>query len=159
MSKTTKTSPFATAFKNAVNRGTPFTVAVNNIAKKNNKTTDYIWQSLYKAGICYRQKFNGQWIYFPCNITKCKSPVVKTSQFNFWQQFCEWCLINGWCTPQQLQKHCGSQQDFMTFCRKFWNKQYTTTTKTKKRTTGRKTRRTRTTATGNYKFPYVRKAA
>jgi hypothetical protein len=155
MSKTTKTSPFATSFKNAVNRGTPFTVAVENIAKKNNKTTDYVWQSLYKAGICYRQKFNGQWVYFPCNVTKCKSQVTKNSQYIIWQQFCEWCLINGFCTPQQLWKHCGSQQDFMTYCRKFWNKQYTTNTKTKKRTT----RRTRTTTTGNYKFPNVRKAA
>lgn len=139
------TSPYATSFKSAIKRGTSYNVAVQNLAKKHNKTTDFIWQSLFKANLCWRQKFNGQWVYFPCELNQSNfnAPVVKDVQFNCWQWFCEWCLINGVCTPQQLHNHCGSQQDFMTWCRKFWGKQYT----------WKKTTKSGTTKSRSYTFP------
>ena len=52
------TSPFATSFKSAINRGTSWNVAVQNIANRNNKTVTFVWNSLFKAGLCNRQKFN-----------------------------------------------------------------------------------------------------
>ena len=111
------TSPYASPFKSAINRGTSYTFAVNSIAKRWNKTPEFIWQSLYKAGLCYRQKFNGQWIYWPCNMKKGTAKTWKYSQFYMWQWFTEWCFTNGWATPQQFKNHTGSQQDFMTYCR------------------------------------------
>jgi hypothetical protein len=125
---TTYTSPFASSFKSAVKRGTSYTTAVENIAKRCNKSTNVVWNSLYKAGLCYRQKFNGQWIYWPCNGHKTNSTNWKMSQTHFWQFYCEWCIANGCCTPEQLKNHCGSQKEFMTWCRKFFGKQYTWST-------------------------------
>ena len=149
-------SPYATSFKSAVRRGTSYNVAVNNIAKRWKKTPEYVWESLFKAGHCYRQKFNGQWIYWPCNVTKAKSVTWKNSQFNMWQWFCEWCLTNGFCTPQQLNNY-HNQKQFMTFCRKFFGKQYNWTTTTKTRKTRKTTRRRKTTTKGKtYKFPMVK---
>jgi len=136
------TSPYASSFKSAINRGTSYTFAVNSIAKRWNKTPEFIWQSLYKAGLCYRQKFNGQWIYWPCNVKKGTAKTWKYSQFYMWQWFTEWCFTNGWATPQQFKNHTGSQQDFMTFCRKFFGKQYNWN-KPKRKTTKAK----------HYKFP------
>ncbi len=123
---TTYTSPYATSFKNSCKRGTPFYQAVNNIAKKNNKSTQVIWNSLFKANLVWRQKFNGQWTYFPSFSCKTKATAAKTSQYECWQYFCEWMLSSGQCTPEQLKKNCGSQKEFMSWCRKFWGKQYTT---------------------------------
>ena len=156
---TNYTSPYATSFKSALNRGTSYSTAVYNIAKRYNKTPDYVWQSLYKANLCYRQKFNGQWIYWPVNVKKANAKNCKVSQYNAWQWYCEWFLMNGCCTPDQLKKHVGSQKDFMTWCKKFFGKQYTWTN-TKKRTTKttrtNKTKRTakrKTTRKVGYKFP------
>jgi len=148
------TSPYASAFKSAVRRGTSYNTAVFNIAKRWKKTPEYVWESLYKAGFCYRQKFNGQWIYFPKQVWKFPAATWKTSQFYTWQWFTEWCITSGFCTPEQFYNHCGSQQDFMTYFRKFWGKQYT----------WKKTKRTRSRKTGTYSFPktrtrYTRKAA
>ncbi|MCP3902107.1 MAG: hypothetical protein GY715_00605 [Planctomycetes bacterium] len=140
-------SPYATSFKNACKRGTSYTVAVHNIAKRCNKNPNVVWNSLWKAGLCHRQKFNGTWIYFPCDWNK-KSTVTncKNTQTVMWQWFCEWCIMNGCCTPMKMHDNCGSQKDFMTFCRKHFGKQYNVNTvkTTKRRTTGRTT---------SYKFP------
>lgn len=132
MSNTYK-SPFATAFKAGVNRGTSYNHVVWNIAKRSNKSPEFVWESLFKANLCWRQKFNGQWIYFPCELKKSNATTVKFGQYNMWQWFCEWCLTSGTCTPEQLHKHHGSQKEFMTWCRKFWSAQYTTAKTTKKR--------------------------
>ncbi|MBT8485901.1 MAG: hypothetical protein KJO43_10000 [Phycisphaerae bacterium] len=128
------TSPFATSFKSACKRGTSYNVAVQNIAKRCKKSPTVVWESLFKAGLCYRQKFNGQWIYFPCEVKKATATTCKNSQWECWQWFCEWSLLNGFCTPEQMKKNCGTQTTFMTWCRKFFSKQFTTGT-TKKRTT------------------------
>lgn len=137
------TSPFATAFKSAVKRGTPYNTVVENIAKRNGKTTSFVWNSLFKAGVCNRQKFNGQWVYFPCEVKKCTATNNKSVQFNCWQSFCEWCLCNGFCTPETMKKNCGSQAEFMKWCKKFWSKQFTTSTGTAK-TTKSKTAKSKT---------------
>lgn len=132
MATTTYTSPYATTFKSALNRGTSYNLAVHNIAKRSNKSVEQIWLSLYKGGLCFRQKFNGQWCYFPFNVKKCTATVNKNAQWQAWQWFTEWCLQNKLCTPEQLKNHTGSQQDFMTWCRKFWGKQYTWNNTTRK---------------------------
>ncbi len=154
------TSPYATSFKSAIKRGTSYTTAVESIAKRCKKTQATVWESLFKAGWCYRQKFNGQWFYWPKEVGKFSAATRKTSQYNMWQWFAEWCITSGYFTPQQFHKHCGSQKEFMTWCRKFWGKQYTWTT-TKRTTTKRRTARrattqrksTRRTTSKSYAFP------
>jgi len=177
-------SPYATTFKSAIKRGTSYNVAVNNIAKRKNKNISVIWNSLFRAGLVTRQKFNGQWIYFPKNIQKKSTATVsKATQHQMWQWFCEWCLLTGTATPEKLAKNSSSQKEFMTFCRKYFGKQFTgfTTKKSTKRSTRRtgtkkgsrkvstsrsktpkrittKSRKTTSrTKSGNYRFPTATK--
>ena len=153
------TSPFATSFKSAINRGTSWNVAVQNIANRNNKTVTFVWNSLFKAGLCNRQKFNGQWVYWPNNCKKSNATNCKNIQFNTWQWFCEWALMSGFCTPAQLNNNKGSQKEFMNYCRKFFAKQFVTTNNTKKsntKTTRKGVKRT-TSKNRSYKFPTSRK--
>ena len=149
-------SPFASPFKSAINRGTSWNTAVSNIAKRSGKTPEFIWNSLYKADLCYRQKFNGQWIYFPIDAAKCPAGTQKVSQFQMWQWFCEWSISSGFVTPEQFTKHLGSQQDFMTWSKKFWGRQFTST---KKGTKSRSVTRGRTYAFPTSKTTSARKAA
>lgn len=132
------TSPYATTFKSAINRGTPCSVAVNNIATRTKKSPTVVYNSLFKAGLCYRQKFNGQWVYWATNGKKTNATVSKGCQWNMWQNFVDWCIASGWCTPQQLHNHCSSQTEFMNYCKKFWSKQFSGTTTSKKSTPKRK---------------------
>jgi hypothetical protein len=152
-------SPYATSFNSAIKRGTPCFVAVENIAKRTKKTPNQIFESLFKAGLCYRQKIAGQWVYWPCNWNKTNATNAKFCQHNMWQCFIDWCLCCGFCTPEQLHNHCGGQNDFMSYCKKFWSKQFTTGTKTgtkKTRKSTPKARKARKTVSGNYKFPAVK---
>ena len=139
MSKQYK-SPFATSFKNAVKRGTSYNQAVWNIATRAQKTPQFVWESLFKAGYCNRQKFNGQWIYWPSFDAKFTASTRPAGHSNIWQRSCEWCITSGWCTPEQFQKNAGSQAEFMAWCKKFFGKQFSATTpKAKSSTkTGRK---------------------
>ena len=138
-------SPFASAFKSACKRGTPYCQVVENIAKKNNKSEQIIWNSLWKANLVWRQKFNSQWIYFPSFPCKTKASGWKNAQFQCWQFFCEWMLCSGQCTPEQLKKACSSQTELMKWCKKFWGKQFTSSSTSTRKTTGRKTTAKRTT--------------
>jgi len=138
------TSPYATSFKSAIKRGTPCFVAVQNIAKRTKKSPNQVFESLFKAGLCFRQKVAGQWVYWPCDWNKTNATNAKTCQNNMWQWFVDWCLCTGVCTPEQLHNHCGSQQDFMNYCKKFWNKQFNT---------GSKSSKSGKTSSGNFKFP------
>ncbi len=117
-------SPYASSFKSAMKNGTPCGVAVNSIAKNKGKTPKMVFESLFKAGLCFRQKFNGQWIYFPWDISKSNSTTWKNSQFNSWQWFTEWCISSGFCTPDQAWNHCGTQKDFMIWYKKFFGRQF-----------------------------------
>lgn len=163
-------SPFATSFTTAVKNGTPCSTVVWNISKKTNKPVNTIWNSLFKAGLCFRQKFNGTWVYWPSFQVKKNSTTSHTTQTTMWQNFVEWCVTNNFCTPSQLSKNSTTQKSFMNFCRKFFGKQFTATKRTTKRrrTTGVRTNWTtkhgkkRTTSTStpwgrtftrNYKFP------
>jgi hypothetical protein len=137
-------SPFATSFKSAIKRGVPCSTVVENICKRNNKTPKTVFESLFKAGLCYRQKVNGQWIYWPCDGVKTNNTNAKVSQTEMWQNFVDWCITTGCCTPEQMKKNCGSQTVFMQNCKKFWSKQFTNGSVTGK-TTGRK-------STGSYKI-------
>ena len=117
-------SPFASAFKSACKRGTNFNTAVSNIAKRNGKSTETVWNSLFKAGLVWRQKFNGSWLYFPSFECTTKASGWKDAQFDAWQAFAAWALSSGQCTPEQLKKNCGSQAEFMSWCKKFWGRQF-----------------------------------
>ena len=143
-------SPFATGFKSAVNRGVSYNQAVENLARRSGVTENKVWESLYKAGCCNRQKFNGQWIYFPNFNAKWTATTARSTQFNTWQCFIEWCLTNGICTPTTLSKKCGSQNAFMNACKTWWNRQFTgsavtvTKAKAKSKKSGTKTGAKRT---------------
>ena len=124
-------------------------MAVQNIAARNKKTTEYVWNSLFKAGHCFRQKFNGKWIYFPNNVKKANASTWKNSQYNQWQWFCEWCLLNGVATPEQFKNHTGSQKEFMTWCRKFFGRQFNWSTTSSKGKSKSK----------SYKFPASKRSS
>ncbi len=132
-------SPYASSFKSAIKGGTPCFTAVEKIASRCKKTTNMIFQSLLGAGLCDRQKFNGQWLYWPCEGRKCSATLAKGCQLQMWQCFIDWCIGTGCCTPDQLSRYNGSQKDFMDDCRKFFNRQFST------QTSSRKPRRSRTT--------------
>ncbi len=162
-------SPFATSFNSAIKRGTPCNQAVWNISKRTNKPVNKIYESLWKAGFCNRQKFNGQWIYWANNPSKSNATSCKESQFNQWQWFVDWAIASGFCTPEQLNNNKGSQQEFMSFCKKFFAKQFNGTTtssksgrkastsrvrkSTAKTTTARKRTSTKRKNSSSYKFP------
>lgn len=131
-------SPYASAFKTGVKNGTPCTMIVNSICKRTGKPAPTIWQSLYKAGCCYRQKFNGQWIYWPTfRGKKSSTKNCNWCHTNMWQCFVDWCLCCGWCTPVQLNNNSTSQKTFMNFCTKYWNKQSWSAGATKTKTSSK----------------------
>ncbi len=78
-------SPYASSFKTAIKRGTPCGDAVASIAKRYDKNPKTVFASLHKVGLCFRQKFNGQWIYWPCEAKKTTSANFKPCQLNMWQ--------------------------------------------------------------------------
>jgi hypothetical protein len=125
---TTTKSPFASTFKTLCKKGVPCSVAIETIANRFNKSTTFVTNSLCKAGFCWKQKFNGQWICFPTFPCKTTATKTKNCQFTMWQCFVDWCCCSGFCTPKQLMNHCGSQAAFTSFCKKFWNKQFNATT-------------------------------
>ena len=137
-------SPFTTTFKSGINRGVPCSVVVQNIANRNNKTVKFVFNSLWKAGVCNRQKINGQWIYWPCDCKKTNATNVKSCQVNMWQCFVDWCMCSGVCTPEQMSNNCGSQVNFMNYCKKFWGKQFTPGTVPRKHVSSK---------TKSYRFP------
>ncbi len=155
-------SPYTTSFNSAIKRGTPAGKAVEAIAKRTNKNANVIFNSLHKAGVCQRQKFNGQWVYWPVQNIKTSATNAKVVQTELWQNFVDWCIISGQCKPQQLENQIGSQQAFMTFCKKFFVRQINGTGTTG--STGRKTTRKRrattarkTTAAGRKRTTSARK--
>lgn len=125
------TSPYASAFNSAIKRGTACSVAVNNIAQRTKKSPKQVFESLFKAGHVNRQKFNGQWVYWAAQQPKVNKTNAKQCQIDCWQQFIDWCFANGFCTPEQMNNP-SSQNEFMAFCRKFWNRQFNGATSSKK---------------------------
>jgi hypothetical protein len=142
-------SPYTPGFNSAIKRGTPCFVAVQNIAKTKGTTPKVIFNSLWKAGIVNRVKFNGEWVYWPAPETNFKKGITKAknSQTHAWQHFVDWFVFSGYGNPQQLFNHKGSQKEFMSWCRKYWNKQFTPSTPSKS-----KSRSPRKTKSGNYRF-------
>lgn len=169
----TRQSPFGRSFQSAINRGTPVSDAVSNIAKRQGRTENSIYLSLWKGGHIQRQKFNGQWVYWPTQGTKRSASTARETQVELWQSFVEWALASGHVTPEQISSHSSSRQQFISYFRRFWSKQFpsqtqksststsrrrSTTTKsrrpaTKSRSTRRTTAKSRsTTRTRNYRF-------
>ena len=152
--------PYASSFKSAINRGTPCSTVVCNIAKRCKKTPNQVFNSLWKSGHCCRQKFNGQWVYWPSWSCKKNATNAKACQVDLWQCFVDWCCVNGCCTPEQLKKNCGSQSGFMKYCRKFFGKQFPSTSSSTGSSTGSKRSRTTTrskkSTPRSYKFPSTR---
>jgi len=120
-------SPFGPTFKSAIMRGTPCFVVVNSICQKTGKSPSFVFKSLCNAGLCWRQKFNGSWIYFPTFGKKSNATNTKLAQCNLWQCFIDWCVCSGCCTPKSLKNHCGPQNSFMNFCKKHCTKPFTGT--------------------------------
>jgi hypothetical protein len=142
------TSPYGTSFTNGVKNGTPCSTVVCNIAKKTGKSTSTIYQSLYKAGLCFGQKVGGTWVYWPTFTTNKKfTSTTKTNTTNcMWQSFVDWCMTSGCCTPTQLNNKSTSQKKFVTYCKNFFGKTVTGTKTgsakmTKRRTTTTKKNR------------------
>lgn len=150
-------SPYATSFKSAVNRGTPCWTAVQNIATRTKKSPKVIFESLFKCGLVNRQKIAGNWVYWPTEWPgKSNATNTKNCQNMMWQCFVDWCLCSGFCTPDKFSKNTGSQQEFMAYCKKFFSKQFTAGTSSKKSPKkSRKPRRkgVKKSAAGNFKFP------
>ena len=69
-----------------------------------------------------------------CACKKTNATNVKNCQVDMWQCFVDWCMVSGVCTPDQMTNNCGSQVSFMTWCRKFWNRQFTAKTTTTRKT-------------------------
>ena len=153
------TSPHATSFKSAIKRGTPAGIAVDAIAQRSNTRPGAVFSSLHKAGLCHRQKFNGQWVYWACEGRKSNATVTKSRQSDFWQSFIDWCVASGHCTPDQLAGKISSQQEFMNYCRGFFNRQFSGASsssrsgRTAKRTVSRKRTTARKSRPTSYKFP------
>ena len=159
-------SPYASSFNTAVKNGTPGGLAIFNIAKRTGKNPSVIGNSLFHAGLVFRQKFNGQWVFWPVNGKRSSAAKFKPVHTQMWQCFIDWAICNGFCKPEQLKKHIGSQKEFMTFCRKFFAKQFgpATSSKRKRKSTKRTTtrarksysRKRRTSKAYAYKFPRTR---
>lgn len=153
-------SPYATSFKSAIKRGTPAGIAVAAIAKRTGKNTQQVFSSLHRAGLCDRQKFNGQWVYWPAEPVKRSPSQAKHCQIQMWQNLVDWCIASGNCKPEQLTKNAGSQNSFMAYCRKYFNRQLNGGTSLVSKPASRKPKsrrstprsRTRTTSS-SYKFP------
>ena len=137
-----KKSPYASSFRTGIKSGKPCSAVIASISKRTGKPITSIVKSLCKAGVCYCQKFNGTWIYWPA--FPCKSGASTTCQTQMWQSFIDWCMASGNCKPAQLEKKVSGQKNFMAFCRHFFAKQFSgiSTTKSKRRT--RRSRKART---------------
>ena len=149
-------SPFGPSFNSAIKSGTPCGVVIANIAKRTGKSPSVIGNSLFRAGLCFRQKFNGKFVFWPVNGKKCASAKWKPCHTDMWQNFVDWIISNGLCKPEQMHKHCSSQKEFMTWCRKFFAQQFgpATAKKKKRKTTKRKTTaRKRKTTTSRKRKP------
>jgi hypothetical protein len=131
-------SPFATSFKTGVKNGTPCSEVVQNISKRTGKPVNTVVQSLVKAGLCFSQKINGTWVFWPTFNCKTTTTHANNIQTNLWQSFVEWCLATGCVTPYQLDNNTTSQKTFMNFCRNFFGKQFTGVKKTTKTKTTKK---------------------
>ncbi len=138
-------SPFGPSFNSAIKSGTPCGVAIANIAKRCGKSPSVVGNSLWRAGMCFRQKFNSHFVFWPVNGKKCASAKWKPCHTDMWQCFVDWIICNGWCKPEQMHKHCSSQKEFMTWCRKFFAKQFGPATASKSKSK-RKTAKRKTTA-------------
>lgn len=117
-------SPFTTTFKTLVTRGTPCWTAVTTIAARFGKTPNFIFRSLYGAGLVTRQKVSGQWVYWPTFPVRTSTTFKKVSTGNLWQAFIDWCICSGFCTPRTFTSHKGSEQAFIKYFARFWSKQF-----------------------------------
>jgi hypothetical protein len=117
--------PFAKAFITGIKKGTPCHVIVNTIAFKTKKSPTMIWNTLFKAGLVWRQKINNQWIYWPKTGKKTSTANTNTCQANLWQCFVDWCIASGTCTPMQLAFKTGNSKSFMVNCKNYMNKFWT----------------------------------
>jgi len=121
MSTTTSTFNFGSTFKSAVKRGTPASTVVWNIAQKTGKSETFVWNWLFKNGFVNRRKFGSNFIYWPNFDFNAKSNQ-NNKVFSF-QQFVNWAIASGYCTPQQISG-LKSQNDFINFFGPFFANQF-----------------------------------
>ncbi len=153
-------SPYASSFNSGIKHGTPAGTVVTAIARRTGKPSAAIFASLHKAGLCQRQKISNQWIYWPAEKVKASPTHARSSQVEMWQSYVDWCVASGVCTTTQLSSHAGSEQNFVSWCRTFFNRQASTGSRTKTHTRAKTTARRRTksrtrrsTRAVSYKFP------
>lgn len=116
------TPNFGASFRNAVKRGTPATTAVWNIARKHGKTETAIWNWLFNNGFVNRKKVGGSWVYWPNFEFNGKTNTGGFKPFSF-QQFINWAIASGYCTPQQVNQ-LKTQKDFFNFFGPFFAQQF-----------------------------------
>src|SRR5262249_4255995 len=128
-----------------IKKGMPCGMIVNTISKKTGKNTTVVFKSLTKAGLCKGQKVNGQWIYWPTINTRTNKTNATTCKVTMWQNFADWCISSGTCTPNQFNTKSGSSKTFTAFFKSGFGKTVTGATTTASRKT-RKTKKTRKTS-------------
>lgn len=149
--KATFKSPYATWFANGVKKGMPCGMIVSSISKKTGKNTAVIFKSLTKAGMCKGQKVNGQWVYWPTMKTKTSKTNAVTCKVKMWQNFADWCICSGTCTPKQFNTKSTTAKTFSAFFKSGFGKTVKAGTTTAKKTRkNRKTNRKRTTITARH---------
>jgi hypothetical protein len=119
-------SPFTTAFIKGTKKGIPCWTIVNTIATKTRKNPTVIWNSLFKAGLVWRQKINNQWIFWAKTGKKTTGKNINTCTTGLWQCFADWCIASGTCTPMQLAFKTGATKNFTNNCRTYFTKFFTT---------------------------------
>jgi hypothetical protein len=117
-------SPYASQFKSGIKGGAPCSVVVAQIARRTGKPVTAIYNSLFKAGLCFRQKFNGTWLYWPTFVAAGSATTINKCQTNLWQCLIDWCVLSRNTTPGKLRNKIASQTEFMTFGRSLFGKQF-----------------------------------
>ncbi len=97
-----KTPTFCRTFKTACKNGKSPWLTVQNIAKKNKCTEAKIWETLCKHNFAICKKFNGQSIWIPTEFPKTTRENSKIGETYFWWFALEFCLEQGWVTPEQI---------------------------------------------------------
>lgn len=131
-------SPFTSSFNTVTKRGTPASFAVASIAKRTKKSPAQIFESLYKAGQVYRQRVNGQWIFWPVHGTKANASMTRTVRQSAWQAWVDWAIASGWATPEQVSSHTANQQQFTRFVQRAASTQNSSSTRSNSSVTSSK---------------------
>jgi len=117
-----KTKTYGKTFCNACKKGTSPSDWVCKAAKRYDCTESYLWNCLKKEGYAFCKKFNGKNYWFPTFECKCPRAKSKVTEYNFWQYAVEFCMQQGWVTPEQVYN--WTYQQMYYYCSFKFNKFY-----------------------------------